>query len=99
MFEEESSREWAREHRCEATKPASAFVARLLRDKAANHRRVHGAPARGGRECVGISVETSVLDDLSRLTREKWPPPTLLRLSASALGARKSDEIDLLEAH
>jgi hypothetical protein len=29
-------REWAREHRSEATKQAGRFVARLLRDKAAN---------------------------------------------------------------
>ena len=31
-----SFREWAREHRAEATKQAGRFVARLLRDKAAN---------------------------------------------------------------
>jgi hypothetical protein len=45
----------------------------------------------------GISVEQSVLDDLSLLTREKWRPATLSRLSA--LGARKSDQFDMLEAH
>jgi hypothetical protein len=36
-----------------------------------------------------------VLDDLSRLTREKWRPATLSRLGA--LGAHKSDQLDLLE--
>jgi hypothetical protein len=35
-WDEERFREWAREHRCEATKQAGWFVARLLRDKAAN---------------------------------------------------------------
>jgi hypothetical protein len=38
-----------------------------------------------------------VLDDLSRLTREKWRPATLSRLCA--LGARTSDQFDLLEVH
>jgi hypothetical protein len=38
-----------------------------------------------------------VVDDLSRLTREKWRPATLSRLSA--LGAHKSDQFDLLETH
>jgi hypothetical protein len=47
---------------------------------------VHGAAARGGLEGVR-----------SRLTRERWRPATLSRLSA--LGARKSDQFDLLEAH
>jgi hypothetical protein len=42
-------------------------------------------------------VSGDVLDDLSRLTRERWRPATLMRLSA--LGARKSDQFDLLEAH
>jgi hypothetical protein len=37
------------------------------------------------------------MDELSRLTRGKWRPATLSRLSA--LGARKSDQFDLLEAH
>jgi hypothetical protein len=35
-FDENSFREWAREHRCEVTKHAGRFVALLLRDKAAN---------------------------------------------------------------
>ena len=36
FWDEGSFREWAREHRCEATKQAGRFVARLLRDKVAN---------------------------------------------------------------
>ena len=96
FWDEERFREWVREHRAEATKQAGRFVARLLRDKAANQSvgytaRLHVAAWKA----YGISVEQSVLDDLSRLTREKWRPATLSRLSA--LGARKSDQFDLLE--
>ncbi len=84
--------------RAEATKQAGRFVARLLRDKAANQSvgytaRLHVAAWK----TYGISVEQSVLDELSRLTREKWRPATLSRLSA--LGSRKSDQFDLLETH
>ncbi len=73
-------------------------MARLLRDKAANQSvgytaRLHVAAWKA----YGVSVDQSVLDDLSRLTRERWRPATLSRLSA--LGARKSDQFDLLEAH
>ncbi len=46
-------------------------------------------------KAYGVTVEQSVLDELSRLTREKWRPATPSRLSA--LGARKSDQFDLLE--
>ncbi len=46
-------------------------------------------------KAYGVTVEQCVLDELSRLTREKWRPATLSRLSA--LGARKSDQFDLLE--
>ena len=46
-------------------------------------------------KAYGVAVEQSVLDELSRLTRERWRPATLSRLSA--LGARKSDQFDLLE--
>ena len=35
-WDEERFREWAHEHRSEATKQAGRFLARLLRDKAAN---------------------------------------------------------------
>ena len=98
FWDEERFREWAREHRAEATKQAGRFVARLLRDKAANQSvgytaRLHVAAWKA----YGVSVEQAVLDDLSRLTREKWRPATLSRLSA--LGARKSDQFDMLEAH
>jgi hypothetical protein len=97
-WDEGSFREWAREHRSEATKQAGRFVARLLRDKAANQSvgytaRLHVAAWKA----YGVSVEQSVLDELSRLTRERWRPATLSRLSA--LGARKSDQFDLLETH
>ena len=96
FWDEGSFREWAREHRAEATKQAGRFVARLLRDKAANQSvgytaRLHVAAWKA----YGVSVEQSVLDELSRLTRERWRPATLSRLSA--LGARKSDQFDLLE--
>ena len=96
FWDEERFREWAREHRAEATKQAGRFVARLLRDKAANQSvgytaRLHVAAWKS----YGVSVEQSVLDELSRLTHEKWRPATLSRLSA--LGARKSDQFDLLE--
>jgi hypothetical protein len=71
-------------------------VARLLRDKAANQSvgyttRLHVAAWKA----YGVTVDQSVLEDLSVLTREKWRPATLSRLSA--LGARKSDQFDLLE--
>ncbi len=84
---DDARREWAREHRSEATKQAGRFVARLLRDKAANQSvgytaRLHVAAWKA----YGVTVEQSVLDDLSRLTREKWRPATLSRISA--LGAR-----------
>jgi hypothetical protein len=97
-WDEARFREWAREHRSEATKQAGRFVARLLRDKAANQSvgytaRLHVAAWKA----YGVRVEQSVRDDLSRLTREKWRPATLSRLSA--LGARKSDQFDLLETH
>jgi hypothetical protein len=36
FWDEERFREWAREHRAEATKQAGLFLRRLLRDKAAN---------------------------------------------------------------
>ena len=77
VFDEDSFREWAREHRCEATKQAGRFVARLLRDKAANQSvgytaRLHVAAWKA----YGVSVEQSVLDELSRLTRERWRPAT-----------------------
>jgi hypothetical protein len=93
-----SFREWVREHRSEATKLAGRFVARLLRNKAANQSvgytaRLHVAAWKA----YGVSVEQSVLDELSRLTRERWRPATMSRLSA--LGARKSDQFDLLETH
>jgi hypothetical protein len=96
FWDEERFREWAREHRAEATKQAGRFVARLLRDKAANQSvgytaRLHVAAWKA----YGVAVEQSVLDELSRLTRERWRPATLSRLSA--LGARKSDQFDLLE--
>ena len=96
FWDEERFREWVREHRAEATKQAGRFVARLLRDKAANQTvgytaRLHVAAWKA----YGVSVEQSVLDELSRLTRERWRPATLSRLSA--LGARKSDQFDLLE--
>ena len=73
IWDEERFRQWAREHRCEATKQAGRFVARLLRDKAANQSvgysaRLYVAAWKG----YGVSVEQSVLDELSRLTREKW---------------------------
>jgi hypothetical protein len=98
VWDDARFREWAREHRAEATKQAGRFVARLLRDKAANQSvgytaRLHVAAWKA----YGVTVEQSVLDDLSLLTREKWRPATLSRLSA--LGARKSDQFDLLEAH
>jgi hypothetical protein len=96
FWDEEQAREWAREDRAEATKQAGRFVARLLRDKAANQSvgytaRLHVAAWK----VYGVTVEQSVLDDLSRLTREKSRPATLSRLSA--LGALKSDLFDLLE--
>jgi hypothetical protein len=98
FWDESSFREWAHEHRSEATKQAGRFVARLLRDKAANQSvgytaRLHVAAWKA----YGVSVEQPVLDELSRLTRERWRPATLSRLSA--LGAWKSDQFDLLEAH
>ncbi len=82
-LDEERFRQWVREHRSEATKAAGRFVARLFRDKAANQSvgytaRLHVA----ARKAYGVSVEQSVLDDLSRLTRERWRPATLSRLSA-----------------
>ena len=36
FWDEERFREWAHEHQSEATKQAGRFLARLLRDKAAN---------------------------------------------------------------
>ena len=36
FWDEERFREWVRKHRAEATKHSGQFVARLLRDKAAN---------------------------------------------------------------
>ncbi len=98
VWDDARFREWAREHRSEATKQAGRFVARLLRDKAANQSvgytaRLHVAAWKA----YGVTVEQSVLDDLSLRTRDKWRPATLSRLSA--LGARKSDQFDLLETH
>ncbi len=95
-WDEERFREWARSHRAEASKQAGRFVARLLRDKAANASvgytaRLHVAAWKA----YGVAVEQSVLDELGRLTRERWRPATVSRLSA--LGARKSDQFDLLE--
>ena len=60
FWDEGSFREWAREHRCEATKQAGRFVARLLRDKAANQSvgytaRLHVAAWKA----YGVSVEQS----------------------------------------
>ncbi len=86
FWDEERFREWAREHRAEATKQAGLFLRRLLRDKAANQSvgytaRLHVAAWKA----YGVTVDQSVLDDLSRLTRERWRPATLSRLSA--LGA------------
>ncbi len=74
-WDEERFRQWAREHRSEATKQAGRFVARLLREKAANQSvgytaRLHVAAWKA----YGVTVEQSVLDDLSLLTREKWRP-------------------------
>ena len=96
VWDDARFREWAHEHQSEATKQAGRFVARLLRDKAANQSvgysaRLYVAAWKG----YGVSVEQSVLDELSRLTREKWRPATLSRLSA--LGERKSNQFDLLE--
>ena len=70
FWDEARFREWAHEHQSEATKQAGRFVARLLRDKAANQSvgytaRLHVAAWKA----YGVSVEQSVLDDLSRLTR------------------------------
>ena len=97
-WDEELFREWAREHRVEATKQAGLFMAQLLRDKAANQSvgytaRLHVAAWKA----YGVSVDQSVLDELSRLTRERWRPATLSRLSA--LEARKSQQYDLLDQH
>jgi hypothetical protein len=77
FWDEERFLEWAREHRVEATKQAGRFVARLLRDKAANQSvgytaRLHVAAWKA----YGVAVEQSVLDELSRLTRERWRPAT-----------------------
>ena len=52
FWDEARFREWAHEHQSEAPKQAGRFVARLLRDKAANRSRVHGSPARGSLEGV-----------------------------------------------
>jgi hypothetical protein len=98
FWDEARFREWAHEHQSEATKHAGRFLARLLRDKTANQSvgytaRLHVAAWKA----YGVTVEQSVLDELSRLTRERWRPATLSRLSA--LGERKSIQFDLLEAH
>ena len=82
-FEEDSFREWARSHRAQATKQAGIFLARLLRDKAANQSvgysaRLYVAAWKG----YGVTVSPDVVDELNRLTREKWRPATLSRLSA-----------------
>ena len=58
FWDKGSFREWAREHRAEATKQAGRFVVRLLRDKAANQSvgytsRLHMAV----RKAYGVSVE------------------------------------------
>ncbi len=68
VWDDARFREWAREHRAEATKQAGRFVARLLRDKAANQSvgytaRLHVTAWKA----YGVTVEQSVLDDLSRL--------------------------------
>jgi hypothetical protein len=83
VFDEGSFREWAREHRCEATKQAGRFVARLLRDKAANQSvgytaRLHVAAWKA----YGVSVEQSVLDlSLASLYRSSRRPPSTCRKS------------------
>jgi hypothetical protein len=62
---------------------AGRFVARLLRDEAAYQRVGFTTPLRvAACKADGVSVEQSVLDDLSRLTREKRRLATLSRLSA-----------------
>jgi hypothetical protein len=78
-------REWAREHRTEATKQAGRFVARLLRDKAMNQSvgytvRLHMAAWKA----YGVSVEEAVLDELSRLTRETLASRSGIRVRAQA---------------
>jgi hypothetical protein len=90
-LDETRFREWAPQHRAEATKQAGRFVARLLRDKAANQSvgytaRLHVAAWKA----YGVSFEQSVLDDLRRLTREKWRPATLSRSSVPALHTSSS---------
>ncbi len=71
-WDEERFREWARQHRAEATKQAGRFVARLLRDKAGNATlgytaRLHVAAWKA----YGVTVAKSVLDELSVLARER----------------------------
>ncbi len=78
-------------HRSEATKPAAAREGKAA-SQSVGYVHVHGAAALVCK-VYGVTVEQSVLDELSRLTRERWRPARLSRLSA--LGSRKSDQIDL----
>jgi hypothetical protein len=98
VFDEDSFREWAGSNRAEATKKAGMFVARLLVSKAANQSVGYSARLYvAAWKSYGVSVDAEVLEELSRLTREKWRPARVSRLSA--LSARKSDQFDLLEQH
>ena len=97
VFDEDRFREWVQYHRDDAKKCAGAFIAKLLHDKATN--RTVGYSARlyiSTWRSFGVEVDQAVYDELSRLTRDKWKPATATRLSA--LGMRKSDQFDLLEA-
>jgi hypothetical protein len=89
-------RSWVRANRQAATKYAGAFVGKYMADKADNKTLdqslgIHIASWK----TFGVEVAQEVKDDINALTRDKLRPEKLTRLNA--LGARKSDQFDLLE--
>ena len=89
-------RSWVKANRRGATKHAGAYVGKYLTDKADNKTvdhtlRIHIASWR----TYGVEVAQEVKDEINALIRDKLRPEKLTRLNA--LGARQSDQFDLLE--
>ena len=89
-------RSWAKANRQAATKYAGAFVGKYMAEKADNKTLDQSIGLFiASWKTFGVEVAQQVKDDIRALTQEKLRPQKLTRLNA--LGARKSDQCDLLE--
>ena len=89
-------RSWVMSNRQAATKYAGAFVGKYMVEKADNKTLDQSLGLYiASWKTFGVEVAQEVKDEINALTRDKLRPEKLTRLNA--LGARKSDQFDLLE--